>query len=555
MYMILSKNLAYLKKEMMQLAHRKSNILSTDYFDSKVLYFTIIAIALINFIVRIKIFTNIRFFDMSMVPSMSNFFTYYKLVGVLLVSIILILSLLFRMYKYKQKLDINFVLLGTGLIIMASLVSFILDPQKEVSIWGLYSRNNGLLAYICLFLLIYLMSNLKIQTKHISFLVHTINIASIVLVIIGIFQFFGLDIMKSLWFQTFYTPSEYIGIVQSINITQQKFLGTEYYWSSSILGQFNYYGAYCSVVYPLITVFALNESNAIKKILLILGSIMLFTGTILAQSMGSLIAMFAALIFIPIFLVNKHNYKSFILMCFGYTVIAAIINRLTDYAAFLEIYNAIIKILSSKIMLLVVAMLAIYIILFMFRKKIFKYRYLLVSFLIILALIIGTIAYIYVINNVAEQNMSMLSSRGYIWHYSNELIKENFIFGYGPDNLYYNFPQLNSDQNKYMPGVIIDKPHNMYLQVILDTGIFGLIGFMILLVGLLLKSNKAIDLEKDICKNTYLKALMLVILAYMIQGIVNDNHLTVQPVVYLIMGIGASLIKQTLSNAKLPITK
>lgn len=537
------------------MASRKSNILSTDSFDSKVLYFTITAIALTNFIIRIKIFTNIRLFDMRMMPSMSNFFTYYKLVWILFVSIILILSLIFRMFKYKQKLEINFVLIGIGLIIISSFVSFILDPIREVTVWGLYSRSNGLLAYISLFLLIYLVSNLKIQTKQISFLVYAINIASMVLVIIGIFQFFGLDMMNSLWFKQIYTPNEYSGMIQSINITQTKFIGTEYYWSTSLLGQFNYYGAYCSVVYPLITAFALNESNAVKKIFLILGSILLFTGAILAQSMGSIISMFTVLLLIPIFLINKRNYKSFILMCLGYTVISAIINRLTNWIAFSEIYNIIIQILRSKLIVLVVAMSAIYLLLFILRKRISKYRYLLVSILIILTILIGAIGYIYVINNVAGQNMDMLSKRGYIWHYSNELIKENFIFGYGPDNLYYNFPQINEYQQGYIPTTLIDKPHNMYLQVILDTGIFGLIGFMILLVGLLLKSNMAIDLEKDIYKNTYLKALMLVVMAYMIQGIVNDNNLTFQPVLYLIMGIGASLIKQTLTSAKLPITK
>jgi O-antigen ligase len=166
----------------------------------------------------------------------------------------------------------------------------------------------------------------------------------------------------------------------------------------------------------------------------------------------------------------------------------------------------------------------------------------------------GTIGYSYIINNLVESNMEMLTNRGYIWHYSNELIKDNFMFGYGPDNLYYNFPQINPNKNQFMPYDLVDKPHNMYLQVLLDTGIFGLIGFMTILVGLLLKSNKAIDLETDLYKNTYFKAPMLVIIAYMIQGMVNDNHLTVQPTVYLIMGIGASLIKQTLDKAKLPST-
>lgn len=537
------------------MSRRKNNTITSDKLDSRLLYFTIIAIVITNFIISLKVFTNILSFDMKIIPTAYNIFTYYKLIWILTISTILILSLIYRMYNYKQKIDKNFVLLGTGLIIIATVVSFILSPPKGVSIWGLFSRNNGLLAYISLFLIIYIISNLRVQTKHISLMVHALNIVSLVLVVIAIFQFFGLDIMNSLWFKQIYIPSQYKHLIESVNVSRSSFYGTEYNWGSSILGQVNYFGAYCSVIFPLITAFALHENSTIKKILLIIGSIMLFIGTILAQSMGSIITMFVVLLLIPISFVNKRNYKNFILMYAGYAIISAVINRLTKWKAFSEIYNLIIQILNSKLLVLVVLASITYILLFIFRKKISKYRFILVAIAIILILVVGAIGHVYVLNNVVESNMDMLTNRGYIWYHSNELIKENFIVGYGPDNLYYNFPQVNKYKSEFMPNDLIDKPHNMYLQVMLDTGIFGLIGFLILLTGLLLKSNKHIDIETDMYKNTYLKALMLVILAYMIQGIVNDNIISIQSVVYLIMGIGAALVKLPINNVKLSNTK
>jgi O-antigen ligase len=490
-----------------------------------------------------------------MIASAPNFFTYYKLVWILIVVVILTLAFIFKIFKYKQKLEMNYVLLGTGLIFIASVIAFILDPIKEVTTWGLYSRNNGLLAYISLFLLIYLISSLKVQRKHVFFMVHAINIVSVLFVIIAIFQFFGIDIMNSLWYKKIYTPNEYKHLLGSINVAQQVFYSTKYYFASSVFGQYNYFGAYCSVIYPLITAFSLLEDNFIKKTSLIIGSIMLFTATILAQSLGSIFTLFNMIIIIPVFLVNKRNYKSFLLMLTCYTLISVTINRLTNWRAFQDIYRYTIQILSSKLLAIIVAIAIIYILLFIFRKRILRYSYILVTILMILVLLIGAIGFIYVINNVAEQNMEMLSNRGYVWHYSNELVKEKFIFGYGPDNMYYNFPQINDYQQENFPDTVFDKPHNMYLQLILDTGIFGLIGFMILLVGTLLKSNKAIEFEKDIYIKTYFKALMLVIVAYMIQGIVNDNTIAIQSVVYMLMGIGASLITQTFKHAKLAKAK
>ena len=228
-------------------------------------------------------------------------------------------------------------------------------------------------------------------------------------------------------------------------------------------------------------------------------------------------------------------------MCVGYTLISAIINKLTIWLAFSETYKLANQIFNSKLIILIIIMSIIYIFLFAFKKRISKYRYLLVSISIILVILIGATGFIYVINNVVEQNMGLFTNRGFIWHYTNEVIKGNLMFGFGPDNFFYNFPQINPDKAVYMADVLVDKPHNMYLQVISDIGIIGFAGFMLLLIGLLLKLNKNIDIETDLYKNTYSKALMLVIFSYMLQGLVNDNHLVIQPILYLILGIGAAI--------------
>ena len=75
-----------------------------------------------------------------MVGDMPNFYTYYKLIGLIIVAIALVSSLVFRVFKFKQKPNIDYILLCTGLIIITSLISTILSKQLDVSIWGFYSR-------------------------------------------------------------------------------------------------------------------------------------------------------------------------------------------------------------------------------------------------------------------------------------------------------------------------------------------------------------------------------------------------------------------------------
>lgn len=528
------------------MSSHKKRALVPDKYDSRILYSAIVAIAITYFIVRIKVFTNVRFYDMSMLPSVSNIFSYYKLVWIVSITICLVILLFYRLYKYKTKLECKFPLLGISLIIIASIISYILDPIKAVSIWGIYSRTNGLISYISLFLLIYLVSSFKVQTKHLAFLLHTVNVVSIILAIIGVFQFFGLNIMNSLWFKSMYTPNEYKHMLDSINTIQIPFKGSNYYWADSLFGQPNYYGAYCSMVFPLITIFSLHEKVLTKKVLLIIGSIMMFSGTILAQSMGSIITLFIILFMIPVFLVRKDNYRVYLIMCAGYVIIGITINILTNMTAFQELYNIFLKAIHSKAIILVILSIFFYILCFVFRNRVSKHRYKIIAILMIAVILLGTVGFIYLINNITEKNMNMLSHRGYIWHYSNELIKQQPLFGYGPDNLYYNFPQTTDYQLTYMPNTAIDKPHNMYLQVMLDTGIFGLVGFMIVLIGILLRLNKAIEFEKDPYISLFFKALIFVIFAYMFQGLVNDNHLSIQPITYLLLGMGASLSAQTL---------
>lgn len=527
------------------MARRKGNLLSTNSYDSNVLYTAIIAIIFSIFIVRIKVFVNFLNFDQSpMKSTVTNFFTYYKLRYLLVVFALLLIAFLYKVAKYKYKPNLNFILLGTVLICIAAIVATLMSPlMYEVNLWGIYSRTNGLVAYLFLFVMLYILSNLSVQNKHLSFLVHSLNIVSILLAIIAVFQFFGIDILNSLWYKRIYTPAQYYNVMDKIKVTEISFRGTRYFAAASILGQYNYYGAFCSVIYPLLTAFALNEEKTVKKTLLIVGSIMVFAATILAQSMGSIIAIFAVLLIIPIFLVNKSNYKKFLIMAAGYIASATIINILTEGKAFHELFDMLGKVFGSILVIPAILAIAAYALFFIYRNRISKYRYLLVTIAIILILVIVALGFIYILNNVVENNMGMLTNRGYIWYFARDLIKDNFVIGYGPDSFFYNFTQINPFKHEFMPKSFVDKPHNMYLQVLFDIGIFGLIGFMILLVGMLLKLNKRIDIENDLYKNTYFRAVMLVIAAYMIQGIVNDNHLTIQPILYLIIGIAAAMIK------------
>ncbi len=87
------------------------------------------------------------------------------------------------------------------------------------------------------------------------------------------------------------------------------------------------------------------------------------------------------------------------------------------------------------------------------------------------------------------------SSRGYIWSRSIPLIKNNIFIGGGPDSFIYYFPQedIRGKLAGYGdPNMIVDKPHSIYLQAILNTGFLSFLAMVFVFVYALFVGWKAL---------------------------------------------------------------
>jgi len=118
-----------------------------------------------------------------------------------------------------------------------------------------------------------------------------------------------------------------------------------------------------------------------------------------------------------------------------------------------------------------------------------------------------------------------------IWKNVWQLVEDNPLIGYGPDNLGVVYKEFIVDNYK-----VADKAHNIYLHILVSSGIFALIGylgFVILNIKNALRS-----------KNTFTVCLLFGIIAYSIQGIFNINVNEVTPYFYIILGFMMNLIKE-----------
>lgn len=137
------------------------------------------------------------------------------------------------------------------------------------------------------------------------------------------------------------------------------------------------------------------------------------------------------------------------------------------------------------------------------------------------------------------------SARGYIWSRSIPLLKDSLILGSGPDTFVFKFPQ-NDLLGKYYtyetPNIIVDKPHNLYLQVALNNGVIALLAFLSIMIIYIVDSIKLYALKNDYDKSQILGSVTcLGVIGYLFAGIFNDSVVSVAPIFWIILGVGIAL--------------
>lgn len=153
---------------------------------------------------------------------------------------------------------------------------------------------------------------------------------------------------------------------------------------------------------------------------------------------------------------------------------------------------------------------------------------------------------------------TMGSSRGYIWSRSIPLLADTMLIGYGPDTYAIYYPQDDYiAKMKYISGAatVVDKPHNQYLQIGINTGIISLLAFLYIMVLYYIKifttrrRLSATDNDTSINYSPYAIGLVGAITAYLIAGIFNDSIVSVSPVFWLILGLGYKIVNTIEENA------
>lgn len=135
------------------------------------------------------------------------------------------------------------------------------------------------------------------------------------------------------------------------------------------------------------------------------------------------------------------------------------------------------------------------------------------------------------------------SNRGYIWSRSIPMLRHTCFVGFGPDTFAAHFPQHDylGKLRFWGPGlfVVIEKPHNLYLQTALNSGLPSMLAILALFAMYIHESLK-LYWANDFSKYSSIvgMGLFAAVIAYLTAAFFNDSAVTVAPTFWSLLGLG-----------------
>lgn len=135
-----------------------------------------------------------------------------------------------------------------------------------------------------------------------------------------------------------------------------------------------------------------------------------------------------------------------------------------------------------------------------------------------------------------------LTGRGYLWGRTIPLLGKSLLLGSGPDSFILEFPQtdyvMRANTGKWLMDEVITKPHSLYLQIAVQTGVFSLLCLLVFWGSCI--RNLILSIKKDGRGELYAlrTCLLLSIAGYLLMGLLNDSNPAVSPIFWALLGLG-----------------
>ena len=572
--------------------------------------------------------------------NLDDYYSQYKSVGIIALTVVMLVMVYLFIQKNEIKWDkySKIAVISSGVLFFMTALSTVFSNYKEIAVWGVYDRAEGLVMWGCYIIMMLYTFYIVRDEKGYKRMIAALTFLVIVTAVLGGFQYAGFDLLvKTEWGRNLIIPEEYRTISQSLtsDYESHKVLGTLYHY--------DYVGSFGAMIVPLFVILLIMAKGIKEKA--VLGIITLATLFILFGSMSraGLVGTGLALVLGLIIFGHKMvvNWKKSIAVGGVLIIILVGLNFITkgiifsriptvfedaitlfkgadkdfDYRNFIPVREIIeengevhfvlqenelkISYRNGEFQLTDSENNEIG-----YTAEVSQYttsegevvqtenyttldeRYSYISIVkqqiyvftkqepidAILVTVNDTVygndsGYFYfsldetgvhAINSFSGEQIKYSkaksigfkgkekigSARGYIWGRSlGMLFSKNLLLGNGPDTYIAHFPNEDILAKWWaygMTNVIVDKPHNLYLQIAINQGGIALVAFLVLVGSYLIQSLKLYAFKKDyegISQGMGI-GIMLAVIGYLGAGFFNDSVVSVAPIFWILLGTG-----------------
>lgn len=564
-----------------------------------------LAVSLVPLIVKLKIVpVHISIVDFwNRGSSDGDFFSYYKSIAVIALSVLAILSLAAGVFQQQIKIKRSFIYIPLAGFALLAVLSAVFSGYAAVSLGGFPGRYEGLFVLLAYTVLFFAALNSFADEKRIRILIACLIASSVIICILGILQFFGLDFFKTSFGQRVILPGGTENALYSIKPTNN----VNELYENAIYGTLynsNTFGVYMSMLFPFSCILAMMVKKKFHLIFSIVYSCLLFACLLGSYSRGAYAGAAAGVLTSLIWLICKHRirWERILAITLSFTAVFAVMAYLSGgilsqrVASILhtkneepahheldKIRNIVISdgelVLYSQFTELRVKLrdntftfydTGNHILdlqptgnkMYMFAdEKYDGYRIQAAENILNIIkdesfLLFGIIENQFVPLNPQGRAIDLkpvesfgftgierfASARGYIWSRTLPMLKRTIWIGHGTDTFAMYFPQddfMGKLNFMYDANILIDKPHNMYLQIAVNTGVISLVFFLCLIVSYFISFIKLY--KKPDLKNNFENYAILIystISGYLVAGLFTDSTVCTAPVFWVLLGAG-----------------
>lgn len=526
-----------------------------------------------------------------------DFFSFYKSILMLVLSLLLLIVFLYKLSMKELKIEKSVIYIPVIVAFIFFLLSTLFSAQKNVGILGLPDRYEGFLILVTYFIVFFIAMNIVKEEKELKYIVYGVIISSAIIGIIGIFQYMELDIFKVEAVKQVICNNALAQNGKKLDFSFDS--GIVY----STLYNPNYVGSFTALVIPLILLMAIRYKKINGKLFFGVLTFILVVDLIASRSRGGLFGLIVAVL-ILIFIMHKEilkHYKIFIACTVSVGVLFMLMNAISGNSLLDRLTNLrtqglaanqglsdisvadneIRVTLNEKVLRIVLdqnnlafkdnenKMIAIQpdngdLLLKDSRFDSISFKTGMSNNISILQMIFagqkinfgivdGSFKLISSEGEVlATKSYSSVkgigdygSGRGYIWMRTLPLLKNTIFIGHGPDTYPFYFPQDDYIGKFLYLGdttIIVDKPHNYYLQTAVNTGMASLIALLILF-GIYFYQGIRIYFRCELKNSFWVLGLGIFagVSGYLVSMLFNDSNISVAPVFWILLGVGCGI--------------